>query len=184
PEAATSEPPALVKRYCVSCPSGPSPRGGLSLDRLDIDRVGQSPEVWEKVVRKLRAGVMPPAGMPRPDKSTYRSFIGYLEGGVDRAAATAPNPGRPVLHRLNRTEYSNAIRDLLALDIDGKALLPGDDSGYGFDNIGDVLKVSPGLLDRYLLAAQKIARIAIGDPTMRPTVATYNVPYLILRQDE
>jgi hypothetical protein len=151
---------------------------------MDLEDVSHNPEAWEKVVRKLRAGVMPPAGMPRPDRAGYHSVIGFLETGLDRAAVATPNPGRPVLHRLNRNEYANAIRDLLALDVDGKSLLPGDDSGYGFDNIADVLKVSPGLLDRYLSAAQKIARVAIGDSTMRPTVATYKVPYLVLRQDE
>jgi hypothetical protein len=151
---------------------------------MDLEDVSHNPEAWEKVVRKLRAGVMPPAGMPRPDRAGYQSVIGFLETGLDRAAVAMPNPGRPVLHRLNRNEYANAIRDLLALDVDGKSLLPGDDSGYGFDNIADVLKVSPGLLDRYLSAAQKIARVAIGDSTMRPTVATYKVPYLVLRQDE
>src|SRR5216683_1918885 len=173
PATDTFEPRGLLKKYCVSCHSGPSPRGGLALDKMDIDDVSHSPEAWEKVVRKLRAGVMPPAGMPRPDKAAYHSVIGFLETGLDRTAAATPNPGRPVLHRLNRNEYANAIRDLLALDVDGKLLLPGDDSGYGFDNIADVLKVSPGLLERYLLAAQKIARVAIGDPRMRPTVATY-----------
>ena len=189
PQSASSgrdnpEPSALLKRYCVSCHSGSSARAGLELDKMDVGDVSRSPEAWEKVVRKLRAGVMPPAGMPRPDKATYRSFVGFLETGLDRVASFAPNPGRPVVHRVNRAEYTNAIRDLLALEIDGKSLLPGDDSGYGFDNIADVLKVSPGLLERYLLAAQKIARVAIGDPRMRPTVATYKVPYLVLRQDE
>ena len=151
---------------------------------MSVDDLGQNPELWEKVVRKLRAGVMPPAGNRRPEKAAYARFVGFLETGLDRAAAVSPNPGRAALHRLNRTEYTNAIRDLLALEVDGKALLPGDDSGYGFDNIADVLRVSPGLLDRYLLAAQRIARVAVGDPTIRPGAATYNVPYLLLRQDD
>jgi hypothetical protein len=122
--------------------------------------------------------------MPRPDKNTMDRFVQSLEGELDAAANAAPNPGRPVAHRLNRVEYVNAIRDLLHLNIDGEALLPADDAGFGFDNIADVLSVSPGLLERYLIAAQKISRIAIGDPTIPISVEQYNVPYLSLRQDE
>src|SRR5262249_31457316 len=129
-------------------------------------------------------GAMPPPGMPRPDDALRAELITTLESGLDHEAELAPNPGRHVVHRLNRTEYTNSIRDLLAVSIDNQDLLPPDDSGYGFDNIADVLSMSPGLLERYLLAARKIARIAVGDATMRPAVETYRLPYLTLLQDE
>ena len=179
-----SSPRALLDRYCVTCHSARLKRGGLVLEGLELEHAGAHAEVWEKVVRKLHAGAMPPAGMPRPDAATYEGLIASLETALDGAAAAAPNPGRPAIHRLNRAEYTNAIRDLLALEIDGRSLLPGDDAGYGFDNIADVLTVSPGLLERYLLAATKIGRLAIGDPTIRPVVQTYPLPYLTLRQEE
>ncbi|MBI4464008.1 MAG: DUF1592 domain-containing protein [Acidobacteria bacterium] len=121
--------------------------------------------------------------MPRPDKATYDSFATYLETELDRAATAHPNPGRPAIHRLNRAEYTNAIRDLLAVDIDGRSLLPTDDSGYGFDNIADVLSVSPLLLERYMSAARKISRRAIGDAAIRPDVETYDVPQFLTQED-
>jgi hypothetical protein len=126
---------------------------------------------------------MPPEGMPRPDESTYDAFAGYLEAQLDRAAAAHPNPGRPVLQRLNRVEYTNAVRDLLAVDIDGETLLPADDSRHGFDNIGDVLTVSPALLERYLSAARKITRLAIGESDVAPAVETYTVPKYYQQED-
>jgi len=134
------------------------------LDKLDLENVGPNAETWEKVVRKLRVGAMPPQGMPRPDRATMDSLAASIETSLDRASAAAPNPGRPVLHRLNRTEYANAIRDLLALDVDPSAMLPTDDASFGFDNIASVLGVSPALLERYLLASAKISRLAVGDP--------------------
>jgi hypothetical protein len=149
-----------------------------------MDRLAPNAEKWEKAIRKLRIGAMPPQGMPRPDEALRAALINTFEIGLDREAATTPNPGRHVVHRLNRTEYTNAVRDLLAVSIDDQDLLPPDDSGYGFDNIADVLSISPGLLERYLLAARKIARIAVGDATMRPAVETYRLPYLTLVQDE
>jgi len=145
------------------------------LDRLDINNVADHAETWEKVVRKLRVGAMPPQGMPRPDRATMDSLAGWLENSLDRAAAAHENPGRPVLHRLNRTEYGNAIRDLLALNVDVSDLLPTDDSSFGFDNIGSVLGVSPALLERYLSTAGKISRLAVGDPKTDPIVDTYRV---------
>jgi mono/diheme cytochrome c family protein len=166
---------AVLNRYCVTCHSEKLKTAGLMLDKMDVERVTENAEVWEKVIRKLRTGAMPPAGMPRPDKPTYDSLAGYLETTLDKAAAAKPNPGRPGIHRLNRAEYANAIRELLALEIDSQALLPADDSGYGFDNIGDVLSVSPLLLDRYMSAARQISRLAIGDPTLRVPVTTYEV---------
>ena len=166
----------LLGRYCATCHNEQLRTGGLVLSTLDVGKAGQEPEVWEKVVKKLRTGAMPPEGMPRPDESTYDAFAGYLEAQLDRAAAAHPNPGRPVLQRLNRVEYTNAVRDLLAVDIDGETLLPADDSRHGFDNIGDVLTVSPALLERYLSAARKITRLAIGESDVAPAVETYTVP--------
>ena len=121
--------------------------------------------------------------MPRPDAATYETLVKAIESERDRLADVRPNPGRPTLHRLNRAEYANAIRDLLALEIDVAELLPADDIGYGFDNIGDVLTVSPALLERYLLAAGKISRQAVGDTTMPPTYQTYTIPHG-LKQDD
>ena len=135
---------ALVNRYCVTCHNEKLKTANLSLDKADVDHVALGAPVWEKVVKKLRAGQMPPSGMPRPDKPVYEAFATYLETELDRAASINPNPGRvSAFHRLNRAEYTNAIRDLLALDIDDPSLLPSDDSGGGFDNIADVLSVSP-----------------------------------------
>jgi hypothetical protein len=155
----------------------------LALDKMDVEKVGTEPAVWEKVVRKLRAGQMPPIGAPRPDEAAYKSLAEYLESELDRAAAANPNPGRvATFHRLNRAEYTNAIRDLLALEIDSSAMLPADDSGGGFDNIADVLSISPVLMEKYLSAARKISRLALGDTTMRSEVGTYAVSEY-LKQD-
>src|SRR5581483_8983233 len=166
---------AFLNRYCVTCHNEKLKTAGLMLDQMDVEKVPESAEVWEKVIRKVRTGAMPPAGMPRPDKAGYDSLATYLETSLDRAAVAKLNPGRPGIHRLNRAEYTNAVRELLALDIDGEALLPADDSGYGFDNIGAVLSVSPLLLDRYLSAARQNSRLAIGDPTIRMPVTTYEI---------
>src|SRR5436189_56043 len=134
-----------------------------------------SADIWERVVRRLHAGTMPPQPARRPDAATYERLISWLEGELDRAAAAAPNPGRPVLHRLNRAEYANAIHDVLAIDVDVASLLPPDDSAYGFDNISDVLGVSPSLPERYLAAATSISALAVGDPDIRPGSQTYTV---------
>ena len=182
--ASTSPERALVNRYCVSCHNERLKTAGLMLDNVNIDDLGSGAAVWEKVVRKLRAGRMPPKGRPRPGKGTNDAFVAWLETGLDRAAAAAPNPGRLVPHRLNRVEYTNAIRDLLHLEIDGTSLLPADDAGFGFDNIGDVLTITPALLERYLIAAQRISRLAMGDPTIPPAIEQYQTPYLTLRQGE
>ena len=146
-------------------------------------RFSAEAEVWESVVRKLRAGAMPPVGMPRPDRATLNSFTTYLETELDRAVAANPNPGRPADHRLNRAEYANAIRDLLAMKVDVESLLPTDNAGYGFDNIGDVLSISPLLMERYMLVAGKISRLAIGDPNMRPAGETYEVSDEFIQED-
>jgi cytochrome c5 len=139
---------ALLDRYCITCHNERLKTANLMLDKTDLEHVGEGAEVWERVITKLRSGAMPPAGGPRPDKATVDEFISWLETTLDHGANAHPNPGRPAVHRLNRAEYTNAIRDLLALEIDGASLLPADDSGYGFDNIADLLSVSPGLLER------------------------------------
>ena len=144
----------VINRYCVSCHNDRLKRGGLALDTVAAPDVGQNPEVWEKVLRKVRARQMPPVGLPRPDEATYQATISSLEQSLDRAAAAHPNPGRTdTLRRLNRTEYQNAIRDLLALDVDVASLLPADESSYGFDNV-TVADLSPTSLDRYISAAE------------------------------
>ena len=151
--------------------------GGLALDALQgRRRTRAKPQTWEKVVRKVRTGMMPPSGAPRPDRATLDAFAATVENTIDRAAAAAPNPGAPALHRLNRTEYGNAVRDLLDLPIDAAALLPGDDSSEGFDNLASVLSVSPALMQAYVTAAAKISRLAVGDPTISADITTYLPP--------
>src|SRR6266852_1493420 len=130
----------LLDQYCVTCHNQRLKTANLMLDKMDLERIGEGAEVWEKVVRKIHGGTMPPVGMPRPDQETLRGFASWLESSLDRPAAGNGSPGRAALHRLNRNEYANAIRDLLALEIDATALLPGDDESNGFDNIADVLK--------------------------------------------
>src|SRR5713226_5026072 len=132
---------AVFNQYCVTCHNEKLKTAGLMLDGMDVAKVGDKPAVWEKVLQKLRAGSMPPAGMARPDRTTYDSLIRYLETELDRTAAAKPDPGRPAVHRLNRAEYTNAVRDLLAIDIDAESLLPIDEVDQGFDNIGDALSV-------------------------------------------
>ena len=168
---------ALVNKYCVTCHNERLRTAGLLLDKVNAGDVAASGDVWEKVVHKVRTGEMPPAGLPRPDKATFDAFASRLEAALDRAAAAKPNPGRVALHRLNRTEYVNAIRDLLALDIDGRSFLIADDvDQHGFDDIADVLSVSPVLMEQYMSAARKISRLATGDTTILPVFETYTVP--------
>jgi len=153
------------------------------LDKLDVERVGDSADIWEKVVVKLRTGMMPPSGARRPDRSVIDAFASTVETALDRAAAAKPNPGTTALHRLNRTEYANAIRDLLALPIDSTTLLPPDDSAEGFDNVADVLGVSPLLIQGYVAAATKISRLAVGDPEISADKATYRIPRGLIQAD-
>ena len=160
---------AVLDKYCVTCHSERLKRGGLVLEGIDVADVGAHADVWEKVVRKMRGSEMPPNGSPRPEPVVYKSFPASVEAALDRASAQKPNAGRVALHRLNRTEYANAVRDVLALEIDGPALLPIDETGYGFDNIAGVLSMSPGLLERYKLAAWKISRLAVGDRLLTAT---------------
>jgi hypothetical protein len=166
---------ATLLQYCIGCHSGPTPFAGLNLEALDPGNVEDNGAVWEKLLRKLRNREMPPAGMPRPEPADYEALVKYIESERDRLAEIKPNPGRPTLHRLNRAEYANAIRDLLALEVDVAELLPADDIGYGFDNIGDVLTVSPLLLERYLLAAGRISRMAVGDTKLPASYQTYSI---------
>ncbi|MGP0070604.1 MAG: DUF1592 domain-containing protein [Bryobacteraceae bacterium] len=173
--ANAQDPQALLNQYCVTCHNAKLKTGGLEIDKLDLHRVASNAETWEKVVRKLRAGMMPPAGAPRPDRHALDTLAGAVEDALDRTAAANLNPGRTPLHRMNRGEYANAIRDLLAVDVDASTLLPADDSSNGFDNIADVLGVSPALLERYVSAAAKISRLAVGDPETAPLDVTYTV---------
>ncbi len=170
---------ALLEQYCVTCHNERLRDRGtvpVALDAVDLSTVPAQAELWEKVIRKLRTGSMPPMGRPRPDARVADSFAVFLETEIDRAAASHPNPGRTEpLHRLNRTEYQNAIRDLLALDIDAAKLVPADDQSYGFDNIAGVLKVSPTLLERYMGAAREISRLAVGASAITPAGETFRV---------
>ncbi|MCY4029739.1 MAG: DUF1587 domain-containing protein, partial [Acidobacteria bacterium] len=187
---------ATLDRYCVTCHServvegrGTAPSMlvsqlreiGLAFDTLDLADLGDHTDVWERVVRKLESRTMPPVGRPRPDEETYEAVGSWLETALDRHAAEAPNPGRrPALHRLSRTEYRNAVRDLLALDdlpkeFDVSTLLPADNATSGFDNLAELLFVSPATLERYLAAARRISRLALGDTTLPPIVDRYQL---------
>jgi mono/diheme cytochrome c family protein len=170
PATANAEPRALVDRYCLTCHNARQKTGGLVLQDLDLADLAAHSDTWEKVIKKVRAGMMPPPGRPRPDNGSMAAFATYLETALDKHAATHVNPGRTeVFHRLNRTEYQNAVRDLLDIDVDVSTGLPTDAASYGFDNIGGVLKMSPTLMDSYLNMAQKISRIAVGTPPPVPT---------------
>ncbi len=165
---------AVFKQYCLSCHNETMKKAGAVPVALDADGlwdIAANAPTWEKVVLKMRAGVMPPAGVPHPDKAARAAFLGWLEGELDRASAARPNPGRTEpFHRLNRAEYRNAVRDLLALDLDVSSMLPADDASYGFDNIAGVLKMSPTLMEQYLAAAQRVSRLAVGTPVPAPSV--------------
>ncbi len=168
---------AIVDQYCVMCHSNQLKTAGVTLENLHIDRVGENTATWEKVLRKFGTGQMPPPGMPRPEPAASASFTTYLEKQLNANAIAHPNPGAPAIHRLNRLEYGNTIRDLLGLQVDVNTLLPGDDSGYGFDNIADVLSVSPVLLEKYMSAARKIARTGVGVMDTPADEAEFLVPF-------
>ncbi len=155
---------ALLDKYCVTCHNARLKTANLTFDKMDLSHVADDGAVWEKAVRKLRGGMMPPPGAPRPDLSAVDSFVSWLETSLDQAAAANPNPGSVALHRLNRTEYANAMRELFGIDVDAAALLPADDMSDGFDNIANVLKVSPSFLDQYISAARAVSIQAIGKP--------------------
>ena len=177
--AAGAEARAVLDRYCLTCHNAQQRQRGAvprAFDALSFDDVGAQAGEWEAIVRRVRAGMMPPAGMPRPEPAARGAFVSFLEGELDRAAQRRPNPGRTeAFHRLNRTEYRNAVRDLLGVDVDVTALLPPDDASYGFDNIAGVLKLSPTLVERYLVAAQRISRLAVGTPPPAPVVDYFRV---------
>jgi mono/diheme cytochrome c family protein len=162
-----------LTQYCIACHNARAKIGGLSLDGLDAARVGDHPDVWENVVRKLRTGTMPPPGMPRPDQATYDRLASGLETDLDRAGPV--HPGRPLLRRMNRAEYASVVKDLLDVQVDVRSLLPPDDAAFGFDNVADLLVVSPALLERYLDAADRVSALAIGDPATAPGAETYHV---------
>src|SRR5689334_7408026 len=183
PQAASAQPSVspstvtqeTITRYCVTWHNDRLKTSGLSLEKVDVAHATTNPELWESVARKLQARAMPPQGARRPDEAAYRALETTIEAQLDAEAAAHPNPGAPILHRLNRSEYANAIRDLLALDVDVTSLLPPDDAAYGFDNISDVLGVSPSLQERYLSAASKIAAIAVGDPDITAGSDTFRI---------
>ena len=155
---------AMLDHYCVTCHNQKLKTANLTFDTMDLTHVGKDAAVWERAVRKLRGGMMPPPGMPRPDLATVNSFVTFLEASLDQAALESPNPGTVSLHRLNRAEYANAMKDVLGVDVDAAALLPRDDISDGFDNIASVLKVSPSFLDQYISAAREVSRMAIAHP--------------------
>src|ERR1700748_3261712 len=153
----------VVNKYCLGCHNAKLKTAGVVLEGLDITQAPHDAVVWERVLRKIRTAEMPPRGLPRPTPEQYSAFATSLEETLDAAAVAHPEPGRPGVHRLNRAEYSNAVRDLLALDIQAGASLPADNTGYGFDNIADVLSTSPVLLERYISVARSVSRQAVGD---------------------
>ncbi|MGH9146065.1 MAG: DUF1592 domain-containing protein [Vicinamibacterales bacterium] len=174
---------ATINQYCVGCHNDRAKAGGLAFNTLDLDNVPANVEVLEKVVRRLGSRTMPPAGRPRPDEATYRQVITALESSLDRVAATSPHPGRTdTFRRLNRIEYQNAIRDLLAVDVDVTSLLPKDDASHGFDNVGGG-GLSPTLLERYLAAAQKVSRLAVGSPVPSPSSHVVVLPADLTQED-
>jgi hypothetical protein len=177
-EAQTSAVPdysVFLKQYCITCHNDKLKTGDLTLEQLDLAHLDRAADVWEKAIRKLRVGMMPPQGSPQPASNARAGLVSWLQSSLDRAAVEKPNPGRPLVHRLNRTEYANAIHDLLALDVDSSSLLPPDDAAYGFDNVADVLGVSPVLLERYVSSAGKISALAVGDPNTAPGSETLRV---------
>ncbi|MEE8078835.1 MAG: DUF1587 domain-containing protein, partial [Pseudomonadales bacterium] len=174
---------ATLDRYCVTCHNKVLKTAGMVLETANVGDVSEAPEVWERVITKLSLSAMPPVGVPHPDASFYEDFLAYLQTELDQTARQNPDPGRPSVHRLNRTEYANAIRDLLAVEVDAAALLPADNIGEGFDNIADVLAVSPLLMERYLFAAGRISSLAVGPRAMAPAAEVYEIPDTF-RQDQ
>src|ERR1035438_1798064 len=174
--APASQSQALINQYCAVCHNQKLKSGGISLAGLNLSDIAGNSSTLEKVLRKVHSGEMPPPSMPRPDASTARAFTQWLQDELDRAAAAHPNPGRPTIHRLNRTEYGNAVRDLLALDIKPGAMLPPDDTGYGFDNIGEVLSLAPVLIERYMSVARTVSRLAVGDEAVKAESVEFRPP--------
>jgi hypothetical protein len=174
----------VLDRYCITCHNERLKTAGVVLEGFDHAQIARNPDTWEKVARKLRTHEMPPPGLPRPDKDTYTRATSSLEAALEAAAAANPKPGRVIVHRLNRTEYTNAVRDLLALDIDGRSLLPADEPDQqGFDNMAGVLSVSPRLLENYLAAAGTVSRLAIGDRSLGTVENTFKIPTALVQDD-
>jgi mono/diheme cytochrome c family protein len=183
--APAAAPAAVFSKYCAGCHNSKVKTAGLALDALDANDVGAHAALWEKIATKLRTQEMPPPGRPRPDHDTYAAIVNQLEASLDAAAAANPNPGRVAVHRLNRSEYTAAIRDLFGLEIDGKALLSADDADQeGFDNVASVLSVSPALLENYLSAARTISRLAVGDTTLKPVVDTFKISKALVQDEQ
>ena len=178
-------PKAVFDKYCITCHSEKTRTAGIDLQTLDPAKLSANPDVVEKVIAKLRAGSMPPPGSPRPDLETYHRISGLLEQEMDRAWSASPNPGRiGAVHRLNRAEYNNSIRDLLAIDLDVKPLLPGDDTADGsFDNFADSLSISTAHLERYMSVARQVTRLATGLPPANPTVDIYEIPLHVVQEE-
>jgi mono/diheme cytochrome c family protein len=175
PAAATSPQSALINQYCVSCHNQRARTGGLALDTLSLSNIPAGAETWEKVIRKVRGGQMPPAGMPRPPHAALDALVVHLETSIDKAALASPTLRHSAIHRLNRSEYGNAIRDLFALNVDVSALLPPDEEAFGFDNNATVLNISTSLMERYLSAAWKISSLAVASPKITPSLETFRV---------
>src|SRR6185437_4105824 len=167
----------MIDQYCIMCHSEALKTAGVVLEGQHINNVGENTALWERVLRKFGSGQMPPPGIPRPDDAVAAKFTSWLEQQLDANALAHPNPGAPAIHRLKRLEYGNTIRDLLGLKVDVNSMLPGDDSGYGFDNIADVLSVSPVLLEKYMSAARKIARTAVGAMDTPAEETEFIVPF-------
>ena len=166
---------AFLDQYCAYCHNDKTKSGSMTLTSLDLAHIPRNAGSLKKMIRKLRVGLMPPAGMPRPKPAVVKAFAASLESAVDQAAALHPNPGRPALHRLNRTEYANAIHDLLDVDVD-VGLLPTDDMSHGFDNMADALTISPALMEGYIRAGGRISREAVGDSAALALTSTYSIP--------
>jgi hypothetical protein len=166
----------FVTQYCITCHNERTKTAGLALDTQDFENLPAGADVWEKAIRKVQVGMMPPPGARHPDTATRTAFVATLSNTLDRAALAKPNPGRPALHRLNRTEYANVIRDLLDLEVEARTLLPPDDSAYGFDNVADVLGVSATLMEQYVSAAGKVSSLAVGDSDVSPGAEVYRIP--------
>src|SRR5215510_311438 len=175
---------ALIDKYCVTCHNQRTKTAGLTLDTADLANVPAQSDIWEKVIRKLKAEMMPPVGAPHPDKVQLNALVTFIETSLDKWAAAHPNPGRPTLHRLNRAEYGNAVRDLFALDaLDITQYLPPDPEAYGFDNIADSLGTSPALMERYLSIAWKVARTAMADAKIPATTETFRARMDLTQRD-
>jgi hypothetical protein len=173
----------LINQYCATCHNDALRTAGFSLQQADFNNIGEHTQTWEKVLRKIKVKTMPPSGMPRPDDATYEAFANFLTTSLDNYAKADPRPGVAAIRRLNRTEYFNAIRDILAIEINDSTILPADDTMYGFDNVGAVLTLSPMLAEQYITAGRKMRFQALGHPDMPPEFFTYTAPRYLMQDD-